>query len=100
MSANNAFDFDKQGNLIETPADLSVRGQQSMLEKLLADTPPEAEQHAPMPAPLGVRPVPADLTLVRSRDDLLTAFGKATLNDRYLLAGESYQDMFARPAPL
>ncbi len=32
----------------------------------------------------------------RSRDDLLTAFGKATLNDRYLLEGESYQDMFAR----
>ena len=98
MSANNAFDFDKKGNLIETPADLSVRGQQSMLEKLLADVPAAPEQHAPMPAPLGVRPTPADLTLDRSRDDLLTAFGKATLNDRYLLPGESYQDMFARVA--
>jgi ribonucleoside-diphosphate reductase alpha chain len=32
----------------------------------------------------------------RSRDDLLTDFGKTTLTDRYLLAGESYQDMFAR----
>ncbi|MGH6978690.1 MAG: ribonucleotide reductase N-terminal alpha domain-containing protein, partial [Brevundimonas sp.] len=32
----------------------------------------------------------------RSRDDLLTDFGKKTLEDRYLLAGESYQDMFAR----
>ena len=32
----------------------------------------------------------------RSRDALLTAFGKATLDDRYLLPGESYQDMFAR----
>ena len=32
----------------------------------------------------------------RSRDDLLTDFGKATLQDRYLLNGESYQDMFAR----
>lgn len=31
-----------------------------------------------------------------SRDDLLTAFGKTTLEDRYLLPGESYQDMFAR----
>ncbi len=34
----------------------------------------------------------------RSRDDLLTDFGKDTLNDRYLLPGESYQDLFARVA--
>jgi ribonucleoside-diphosphate reductase alpha chain len=33
-----------------------------------------------------------------SRDSRLTAFGKATLSDRYLLPGESYQDMFARVA--
>ena len=41
-----------------------------------------------------MRPVELD----RSRDDLLTDFGKTTLQDRYLLAGESYQDMFARVA--
>ncbi|MFC7735524.1 ribonucleoside-diphosphate reductase subunit alpha [Roseomonas sp. GCM10028921] len=34
----------------------------------------------------------------RSRDSLLTAFGKDTLSDRYLLPGESYQDLFARVA--
>ena len=34
----------------------------------------------------------------RSRDALLTDFGKSTLEDRYLLPGESYQDMFARVA--
>jgi ribonucleoside-diphosphate reductase alpha chain len=34
----------------------------------------------------------------RSRDALLTAFGKDTLSDRYLLPGESYQDLFARVA--
>ena len=33
-----------------------------------------------------------------SRDDLLTEFGKETLRDRYLLPGESYQDLFARVA--
>ena len=44
------------------------------------------------------------LSLVRkievdhSRDVLLTDFGKTTLQDRYLLPGESYQDMFARVA--
>ena len=35
---------------------------------------------------------------VVARDDLLTAFGKETLSDRYLLKGESYQDLFARVA--
>lgn len=34
----------------------------------------------------------------RSRDSLLTDFGKTTLEDRYLLPGESFQDMFARVA--
>ncbi len=33
-----------------------------------------------------------------SRDALLTDFGKATLDDRYLLPGEGYQDLFARVA--
>ncbi|WP_442882146.1 ribonucleoside-diphosphate reductase subunit alpha [Brevundimonas sp.] len=36
--------------------------------------------------------------LDRDRDALLTDFGKKTLEDRYLLPGESYQDMFARVA--
>ncbi|KXV17750.1 ribonucleotide-diphosphate reductase subunit alpha [Gluconobacter oxydans] len=34
----------------------------------------------------------------RSRDSLLTDFGKATLNNRYLLPGEDYQSLFARVA--
>ncbi|KQM61352.1 MULTISPECIES: ribonucleoside-diphosphate reductase subunit alpha [unclassified Sphingomonas] len=33
-----------------------------------------------------------------SRDALLTDFGKDTLKDRYLLPGESYQDLFVRVA--
>ena len=32
------------------------------------------------------------------RSDLLTAFGKAVLKDRYLLEGEDFQDLFARVA--
>ncbi len=39
-----------------------------------------------------------DVKTDNSQDDLLTAFGKATLQDRYLLEGESYQDLFARVA--
>ncbi|MBV9653223.1 MAG: ribonucleotide-diphosphate reductase subunit alpha, partial [Acetobacteraceae bacterium] len=33
-----------------------------------------------------------------NRDALLTDFGRATLADRYLMPGESYQDLFARVA--
>jgi ribonucleoside-diphosphate reductase alpha chain len=33
-----------------------------------------------------------------TRDDLLTKFGKSTLDTRYLMPGEGYQDLFARVA--
>ncbi len=42
------------------------------------------------------RPYPVDVD--HSRDSLLTDFGKETLKDRYLLPGESYQDLFVRVA--
>ncbi len=35
---------------------------------------------------------------IAARDENLTDFGKSVLNDRYLLPGESYQDLFARVA--
>ncbi len=34
----------------------------------------------------------------RSRDSLITDFGRATLTDRYLMPGEGFQDLFARVA--
>jgi len=37
-----------------------------------------------------------EVKIDRSRDSLLTDFGKAVLKDRYLLEGEDYQDLFAR----
>lgn len=61
----------------------------------------------PSPAGASVRPYsvtcPSDgaqltIEIDDSRDALLTDFGKATLRDRYLLPGESYQDLFARVA--
>jgi ribonucleoside-diphosphate reductase alpha chain len=39
-----------------------------------------------------------DVVTDTSRDALLTEFGKETLQDRYLLPGENYQDLFARVA--
>lgn len=55
---------------------------------------PEAPNVAERPQLAVVRSIQID----RSRDALLTDFGKKTLEDRYLLPGESYQDMFARVA--
>ncbi|MBS0505422.1 MAG: ribonucleoside-diphosphate reductase subunit alpha [Proteobacteria bacterium] len=45
-----------------------------------------------------VRPQPYAVEVDHSRDSLLTDFGKETLRDRYLLPGESYQDLFVRVA--
>ena len=38
----------------------------------------------------------SNLQVNKARDEKLTAFGKATLKDRYLLPGEEYQDLFMR----
>jgi ribonucleoside-diphosphate reductase alpha chain len=60
-----------------------------------------ASPPAPSPSPnrdLNALEVVPSIRIDRSRDELLTDFGKATLEDRYLLPGESYQDMFARVA--
>ena len=45
-----------------------------------------------------VTPIAFKVELDHGRDSLLTEFGKDTLRDRYLLPGESYQDLFARVA--
>jgi len=55
---------------------------------------------APRPRPAERPPLQLvrKVEIDRSRDALLTDFGRTTLEDRYLLAGEGYQDMFARVA--
>ncbi len=45
-----------------------------------------------------VAPRAFDVEVDHSRDALLTEFGKETLRDRYLLPGESFQDLFVRVA--
>jgi ribonucleoside-diphosphate reductase alpha chain len=62
-----------------------------------------ATMEAPQKAKSGedtkaIRPRLYPVETDRSRDDLLTDFGKETLKDRYLLPGESYQDLFVRVA--
>jgi len=45
-----------------------------------------------------VKPLVYPVEVDHGRDALLTDFGKETLKDRYLLPGESYQDLFVRVA--
>lgn len=89
----NAYDFDQHGNLIHfDPTRQVVAFPNTQEEKQLY-------RKAANPTPAAKQKISQDaLKLDRSRDALLTDFGKATLDDRYLLEGESYQDMFARVA--
>jgi ribonucleoside-diphosphate reductase alpha chain len=64
------------------------------VQRTVSEATQTAPERAERPTLQLVRKVEVD----RSRDALLTEFGKTTLEDRYLLAGESYQDMFARVA--
>ena len=66
------------------------------------DEPARGGDGGPVERPLLDTPVQmpgrGSVRVDRSRDALLTAFGRATLDDRYLMPGESYQDLFARVA--
>ncbi len=87
--------------------DTASDGEHAVQEELIAteDLAQEAEQNPNDDAELpgetrelkqnerGIR-----VHIDRKRDSLLTSFGKETLTDRYLMPGESYQDLFARVA--
>ncbi len=87
------YDFDAHGHLVPSPEITPGRALPGP-----EPSPHHVARTAPLPAPLARPPRPSDLQLDRARDDLLTAFGKATLSDRYLMSGESFQDLFARVA--
>src|ERR1700741_2138113 len=75
----------------------SVSGNVAAAEKATAGTttkPRKAKDMDSRAVATQAYPVEVD----HSRDALLTDFGKETLKDRYLLPGESYQDLFVRVA--
>ena len=55
-----------------------------------------AESNKPMAKLRVENPKVGKIQIDRNRDALLTDFGNKTLVDRYLLPGETYQDMFVR----
>src|ERR1700759_4450606 len=68
----------------------------SMTDATILDAPRSDEAVETNPQGALKKPYPVEVD--HSRDALLTDFGKDTLNDRYLLPGESYQDLFVRVA--
>ena len=70
----------------------------SMAAGVLAQAAAAAGAKPAKPGSSDILPWKFPVTVDRSRDALLTDFGKDTLDDRYLLPGESYQDLFARVA--
>src|SRR6202000_356027 len=102
-----SYDFDHHGHLVPKSSLFKLTEPKPEAPKLRvvptqsesAPTKSAPVSHpAPLGGPLAPQPKPSDLKLDRSRDALLTNFGKQTLTDRYLLEGESFQDMFARVA--
>ncbi len=80
-----------------------VAGTTDVLEKLAVETETSTEEKSKAAAKKAVSSKTVDerrfnVVTDSSRDVLLTEFGKDTLKDRYLLPGESYQDLFARVA--
>ena len=79
-------------------------GQEGSMD-ILAQDANAAATPAPADAPVratrdsrAVKPQPYPVTVDHGRDALLTDFGKETLRDRYLLPGETFQDLFVRVA--
>jgi ribonucleoside-diphosphate reductase alpha chain len=73
-------------------------GGETLALELAVNTMAPADAPAAKRASNEIMPWKFPITVDRSRDALLTDFGKDTLDDRYLLPGESYQDLFARVA--
>ena len=77
------------------------KGSEALVADMAAGAMAEAVKSAAKPAENDSKKI-ADrrfkIVTDASRDALLTDFGKETLDDRYLLPGETYQDLFARVA--
>ncbi len=87
----SSLSSDTAGGLARDPA-------ASAIEAATAGATATAKKAVATPDSKSIKPQLFPVEVDRSRDALLTDFGKETLNDRYLLPGESYQDMFVRVA--
>ncbi|MBN8814029.1 MAG: ribonucleoside-diphosphate reductase subunit alpha [Sphingomonas sp.] len=92
------MDFRDTEGTGENMATDAIEAATQALEKVAANAATVAKAQPVERDSKAVKPQPYALEVDHSRDALLTDFGKETLNDRYLLPGESYQDLFVRVA--
>src|ERR1044072_7348395 len=82
--------------------DLSGSSEVSQTDVDVSVTEAPKKANAPKPArdtdSRSVKPIVYPVEVDHSRDSLLTDFGKDTLQTRYLLPGENFQDLFVRVA--
>jgi ribonucleoside-diphosphate reductase alpha chain len=82
--------MDLSGSSEVSPADVATT---------MTETPGKAKSaKSAAPDSKSVTPIVYPVEVDHGRDALLTDFGKDTLQDRYLLPGETYQDLFVRVA--
>jgi NADPH:quinone reductase-like Zn-dependent oxidoreductase len=82
----------------QTVPEGTVEGRGSAMDFSTSSEVPSDDVSTPMSGTKSVHAPRFEVKTDAGRDALLTEFGKETLRDRYLLPGESYQDLFARVA--
>ncbi|HVI97597.1 MAG TPA: ribonucleoside-diphosphate reductase subunit alpha [Sphingomonas sp.] len=82
-------DQEREDSMATDAIEAAAAGAAATVKDALADAPASDQ---------GARPLPYPVEVDHGRDALLTEFGKETLRDRYLLPGESFQDLFVRVA--
>ena len=110
MDSETFRDTQAEATLAETLAENMEAGTESFADTGTYAAAPAVQAPAPAPSPKrkrkrrgkpaksAMRALDGHVRIDRSRDALLTDFGKKTLVDRYLLPDETYQGMFARVA--
>lgn len=79
-------------------ADKADLGSEALVAEAAAEAMAKAVAAPKLNDSKSVQPRRFNIEVDHARDALLTDFGKETLDDRYLLPGERYQDLFARVA--
>ncbi|MES2495925.1 MAG: ribonucleoside-diphosphate reductase subunit alpha [Pseudomonadota bacterium] len=98
MDLSGSSNSEVSSNEVATMIDSPAKDAKAAAPEATANA-PEATVNAKVSAgSTEIRPQLYPIEVDHSRDALLTDFGKDTLTDRYLLPGESYQDLFVRVA--
>jgi ribonucleoside-diphosphate reductase alpha chain len=98
LSGSSEVSSNDVATMMDSPKETKAAAPAAAAEAPAAEAPAKAEKAKVSTGSTEIRPQLYPIEVDHSRDALLTDFGKDTLTDRYLLPGESYQDLFVRVA--